>query len=228
MMARLLLHILIPCSFPHADVDCQKPCERVRECGHPCLALCYQDCRCICSKDPPRSIERPSPEDHPEDLNVRPAFQVGIHKEPQVASRHGSPFSQLSDKEVANQIEAFQAFAKGGHIEADKKLVEDARKEAAKEAVTTVDEDSQQKLKPANVGMAADIFQDLSLLDIENESAPKKPDESPKKKTDGMELVRTTSGGRGVWKGTYDPMGGSDATEDDKKKTQGVEKSLLD
>ena len=169
----------------------------------------------------------PSLEGHPEDLYVRPTFQVGTHKDPQAASRHGSPFSQLSDKEVANQIEAFQAFAKGGHIEADKKLVEDARKEAAKEAVT-VDEDSQQKLKPADVGMAADIFQDLSLLDLGDKSAPKKPDESPKKKTDGMELVRTTSGGRGVWKGTYDPMGGSDATEDDEKETQGVEESLVD
>ena len=139
--------------------------------------------------------------------------------------------SSLSDKEIGDQIEAFQAFAKGGHVEADKKLVENANKETA----VAMDEDAQKKLKQADDEMAAALFADVDLISLEDPLGassgnlpPKKTENQPKKKADGVELVRTTSDGkRGVWKGTYNPK--SEASDSKKGKTgQATEMSLLD
>lgn len=219
-------------SFPHAKVECREHCDRPRECGHPCLNLCFEDCRCVCSKDPPRLTETTSPQ------HIRDG---SLSKAAPLVSRHGSPYSQMSGKEIAEQIDAFQKFAKGGHIEATKKLYEDAREAAAaevepkpipvkKDTAVAVDEEALKKLQQADVDMASALFGDMSLIDFEEKSPQKKSADSPKKKGDGVELVRTTLGGRSVWKGTYDPMGGAEEKNENKadKKERGASINLLD
>lgn len=202
-------------------------CTQIRECGHPCVELCYRDCRCICSTDRPHRIEAASVKELPEDSTLRNA-----RNRSQPISRHGSPRSSLSGKEIDDQIEAFQAFAKGGHIEADKKLIEKANKEVA----VAMDEEALKKLKQADDEMAAALFADVDLISLGEAPLPAssgntprpKTVETPKKKADGVELVRTTSDGkRGVWKGTYNPKSkASDAKKENKG--QGTGMSLLD
>ncbi len=202
-------------------------CTRIRECGHPCVELCYLDCRCICSTDRPQRIQATPSKGLPEGSTSHHA-RIGS----QPVSRHGSPISSLSGKEIEDQIEAFQAFAKGGHVEADKKLVENANKETA----VAMDEDAQKKLKQADDEMAAALFADVDLISLEESPHPassgnvplKKTEETPKKKADGVELVRTTSDGkRGVWKGTYDPKSEASETKQENK-GQVTRLSLLD
>lgn len=202
-------------------------CTRIRECGHPCIELCCRDCRCICSTDRPQRLEAASVKGLPEDSTPRPA-RIGS----QSVSRHGSPISSLGGKGIDDQIEAFQAFAKGGHVEADKKLIEKANKEVA----VAMDEEALKKLKQADDEMAAALFADVDLISLGEGPLPassgntprKKTEETPKKKADGVELVRTTSDGkRGVWKGTYNPK--SEASDVKKEnKGQGAGMSLLD
>ena len=217
--------ILITLSFPHKDVLCKAPCNRLRECGHPCLELCYLPCRCICGEGRTPPVENAPAQRLSENSRSRSESRVRpIRTESQLASRHGSPMSQLSRRDIADQIEAFQDFAKGGHVEADQKFVEHANEQAA----VTMDEETQKKLKEADDEMAAALFGEMDLIDVRHKSPPEKTDESSKKKIDGVELVRTSADGkRGVWKGTYDPLSGAGEKKGDRKE-QGGGKSLLD
>ena len=218
-------------AFPHAEVECQKPCERPRECGHPCLNLCFEACHCVCSKDPPLSTEQASPtRSLPKGSDARPATQaVPTRSGSQALLSSDSPFGQLAAKELTEQIHAFQAFAKGGHVEADKKHNQDSKKDdanvvkvdAKNEATILVNEDSHNELKKLKDATAVTLKDDMNLIDFEDSIAHKKKLESPKKWGDGVHLVRTTTDGRGVWKGTYDPIGG---TEGKKGKEVEVEK----
>lgn len=159
---------------------------RPRECGHRCLAKCYQPCRCICKVDAPISAITAQP--IAGDTRSRTSSDVR-HARPDsaLASGRGSPFGQLTPEEKAEQIDAFQAFSKGGHVQADKKLIEEINNQAVAALSGSVD-----------------------LLGLDD-------DTSPKKKASGVELVRTTAQGRGVWKGTYNPQSSAADTEEERK-----------
>ena len=180
--------------FPHSEVMCYQPCARPRECGHPCLEPCHAICRCICSNDRDRVLRAA------ENVPVAPVQQAIVARsrspsrgpiQPVLHSR--PPQSQLSNTDTRQSVKAFQRFSKGGHVEADKKAIQAAKKEA--EAVVATDAEALQKLKIADEEMAAALF-----AENYQDTTPKT---SPQKNRD-PELIRTSADGkRHEWQTTY-------------------------
>lgn len=201
--------------YPHTDVLCNEPCNRPRACGHPCLENCYSTCRCICSND--RDAERAAP--IVEELSVeRTQSKTPSGSQSRVRELHQFPplssssKSQLSRHEIKKSVQAYQDFSKGGHVEADKKVIANAKEQAA----IATDEEALEKLRILDEEMEAALFGDIP--------SPSPPKASPKKKEEAK-LVRPSVDGKQIfrWEDTFVSGGGSSG-----EKAKEPEPSLLD
>ena len=200
--------------FPHKDVLCKEPCARARACGHPCLEACYSTCRCICSND--RDVERAVPV--AEELPIeKTQSKTDSSSHSRVRELHqtrplaSSPISQRSRQEIERSIKAYQDFSKGGHVEADKEGIANAKEQAA----VATDAEALEKLRILDEEMEAALFGDLPT--------PSPPKASPKKEEEGK-LVRPGADGKSIfrWQDTFIPGGSSG------EKAKEPEPSLLD
>ena len=191
-------------SYTHDLVDCKKRCNRLLECGHPCIDICCLPCRsdCACDKELP-SVDR----------EARAAdYATGLHGsfEARRKLRDGSQVSgspQLEDQTyrvTPRNTQPYRDFATGGHVKSDKNLTALMKQEAA--------EAQGKRLDDRNYAALFSEPGDGVLVD---------------EKIKKMTLVRTMSDGKGgsrnVWKGTYDPGSNNGSSLDKKEET-----SLLD
>ena len=196
--------------FPHTDVLCNEPCKRPRPCGHPCLEACYSTCRCICSNDRDAvhaarivedlPVERPHSKTHS-------GSQSRGHQFPPLPS---SAMIQRSQDEIKQSVQAYQDFAKGRYVEADKKVVAKAKEQAG----VATDEEALEKLRILDEENAVALFGDVP--------SPSPPKASPKKEE--AKSVRHSADGKRIfrWEDTF-VLGGSS-----KEKAKEPEPSLLD
>ena len=116
--------------------------------------------------------------------------------------------TERSEAEIQQSVKAFQQYSKGGHIEADQKVFNNATNapqdsKSAPAGVAT-DLEALERLRIADEEMAAALFAD------DNGEAPKKA--SPQKNRD-PELIRTSADGkRHEWQTTF-VYGGSKEPE---------------
>ena len=137
--------------------------------------------------------------------------QSRVHESQQYPPISSSSRSQLSRHEIKQAVQAYQDFSKGGHVEADKKGIANAKEQAA----VASDEESLAKLQILDEEMAAALF---------GESPPSPPKASPIKKEGEAKVVRPGADGkqRFRWEDTF-VAGGSDG-----EKAKEPEPSLLD
>ena len=202
-------------SFPHTDVLCNKPCNRPRACGHPCLEACYSTCRCICSNDRDAKHAGPIVEGLPVERTqskTPSGSQSRVRESHQYPPLSSSSKSQLSRYEIKQSVQAYQDFSKGGHVEADKKVLANAKEQAA----IATDEEALENLRILDEEMEAALFGDIP--------SPSPPKASPKKKEEAK-LVRPSADGKRIfrWEDTFVAGGGSSG-----QKAKKPEPSLLD
>lgn len=180
--------------FPHTETICREACERPRECGHPCLEACHSPCRCICSndrdKEPAATIVGKSSNQYSQ-VKSQSSPQSQAHGPFELSSLISSPVSHRSRQEIKKHVQAFQEYSKGGHIEADEKVIANAREQA----LIATDQEALEKLRIVDEEMAAALFGDVSSL-----SSPKV---SPTKKEDSAPVRSSPDGKRLRWQETY-------------------------
>ena len=200
--------------YPHTDVLCNEPCERPRPCGHPCLEACYSTCRCICSNDrDAKRVVTIAKESSVEKAlsKTRSGSQSRARESDRIEPISNPSTGQRSRHEIKQSIQAYQDFSKGGHVEADKQGVANAKEQA----LVATDEDALAKLRILDEEMAAALFGDMP--------PPSPPKASPKKEQEAKQ-VRAWAEGKRIfrWEDTF-VSGGSNG-ENAKK----AERSLLD
>ena len=196
--------------FPHTDVLCNEPCKRPRPCGHSCLEACYSTCRCICSNDRDAVHAARIVEDLPvkkPHSKTHSGSQSRVHQFPPLPS---SSTSQRSRHEIKQSVQAYQDFAKGGHVEADKKIAANAKEQAA----VATDEETLERLRILDEQTAVALFGEVP--------SPSPPKASPKK--EDAKSVRHSADGKRIfrWEDTF-VLGGSS-----EEKAKEPERSLLD
>ena len=95
--------------------------------------------------------------------------------------------NQLSRQEVKKSVQAFQAYSKGGHVEADKK--------AKEQAMLATDQEALEKLRIADEETAAALFGDAPSLPS--------PMVSPTKKENSVPVHSSPDGKRHRWEETF-------------------------
>ena len=115
--------------------------------------------------------------------------------------------TERSEAEIQQSVKAFQQYSKGGHIEADQKVLINAtnapQESKPAPAGVATDAEALERLRIADEEMAAALFAD------DNEEAPKP---SPQKNRDPV-LIRTSADGkRHEWQTTF-VYGGSKEPE---------------
>lgn len=107
---------------------------------------------------------------------------------------------ELSHKRIKQSVQAFQNYSKGGHIEADKKVIAVAKEQAA----VATDEEALEKLRIADEEIAAALFGDNPTASPPKIS-PKStsPTKGSPKKPGKAEILDSSPGKRHRWQETF-------------------------
>ncbi|KAL8795459.1 MAG: hypothetical protein Q9195_002048 [Heterodermia aff. obscurata] len=221
-------YIKHPEDFEGTSGGCKTPCREELLCGHICNLACHPNDR-NAERATPSVKGSPFQRSH---SSTDSGSRSHMRQSNQFPPHSSSSRSQLSQQEIGQSIQAYQAFSEGGHVEADNRIeaekveaaklkaekVKAEKAEADKKGITNANEQS-------GVATDAEALEKLRILDEETEAAlfgdllaPSPPKASPKKE----EKAKMVRPGVFRWEETFVPGGISGGKEKEQ------EQNLLD
>ncbi|KAI9695913.1 MAG: hypothetical protein M1836_006030 [Candelina mexicana] len=178
--------------FSHDTIKCNYPCERSLPCGHRCLQMCFEICRCVCNEG--HDDTAPSALTSPPEclyngfrLASNPLTSSPPKLLPQRPRQNAWAPVGTSPERRSEGADAWTAFARGGVVKADALLKAEATQALAHERQRSLDEYNARALRNRADGTDSPL-----LVDIE----------SPEPTL--TRVIPDGKGGlRGKWRGTY-------------------------
>ena len=108
----------------HSSIQCKLQCDKTLSCGHKCAEICFRRCSCPCLEEGPLPPT---------------ATGTGSSSPKKAREKEQAPIL-LNTEQHTDLVHRYYKFASGGAKQDDKRLAEEARREAREQQLKHMDE----------------------------------------------------------------------------------------